>query len=80
MFNLGAIEVLAICAILGGILGIYFRDKSKSKWIGILLGVIGACITSVIFIKYVFTGFIAIPLYSLIGSWLFNFGFKKISS
>jgi hypothetical protein len=76
---LGGLEILIICSIIGGILGIFLRDKSRSAWIGFALGAVGAAVTSYVLVQTVFASFIAIPFYSLLGSWLFNFLFKKIS-
>lgn len=77
---LGGLELLVLCAIIGGIAGIFFRDKSKSKWIGFALGFVGAIIVSYMLVLFVFQSYIAIPFYSILGSWLFNFVFKKISN
>jgi len=72
-------EVLIVSGIVGGVSGILFRDKSKSKWIGFVLGFIGGIITTLILLYFIFKTYIAILLYSILGSWYFNFIVKKIS-
>jgi hypothetical protein len=75
---LGGLEILVICSIIGGVLGIFFRDKNRSAWIGFVIGAVGAAVTSYVLVETVFASFIAIPFYSLLGSWLFNLIFRKI--
>lgn len=78
---LGGLEILAISAILGGVLGIYFRNKTTTKPIlGIVLGVLGALMTSYLLVEFVFASTLAVPVYSILGSWLFNFSWAKIKS
>ena len=79
MYMLGGLEILILCAIIGGIAGIFFRDKSKSGWVGFVLGFVGAILVSYILVQTVFQSYLAIPFYSILGSWLFNFIFKKLS-
>jgi uncharacterized membrane protein HdeD (DUF308 family) len=76
---LGGLEILAICSILGGVLGIFFRDKRRAKWLGFILGAIGAVITSFILAQFVFQSLFAIPLYAALGSWLLNTLFKRVA-
>ncbi len=76
---LGGLEILAVCSILGGVLGIFFRDKRRAKWLGFILGAVGAVITSFILAQFVFQSLYAIPLYSILGSWLLNTLFKKVA-
>jgi uncharacterized membrane protein YeaQ/YmgE (transglycosylase-associated protein family) len=75
---LGGIEILVLCSIVGGVFGIFFRDKKRSGWLGFIIGAIGAAITSYLLASFVFASLIAIPIYSILGSWVFNVIFKKI--
>ena len=76
---LGGLEILALCSILGGVAGLFFRDKKTKAWIGFLLGMIGAAVVSFLLAQFVSQSLLAIPVYSILGSWLFNLVFKKIS-
>jgi|GEM_PF-2202733 len=76
---LGGLEILVICTIIGGVLGIFFRDKRRAKWLGFVLGAFGAMITSYVLVQFVFQSLFAIPIYSILGSWAFNAIFKQIA-
>ena len=76
---LGGLEILVLCSILGGICGLFFKDKKTKGWIGFLLGMIGAAIVAFLLAQFVFQSLLAIPVYSILGSWLSNLIFKKIS-
>lgn len=76
--RLGGLEILAICAIMGGLLGIAFRDKKRGAWVGFVVGAVGAIITTYLLIELIFASYLAMPVYAILGSWLFNLLFKKV--
>ena len=75
---MGGLEILVLGAIIGGILGIFFRDKRRAAWVGFALGAIGAMVTSYVLVELVFASLLLIPVYSVLGSWLFNYVSRKI--
>ena len=76
--NLGGLENLIVCTIIGGIFGILFRDKTKSKWIGLIIGIFGAIISTFLLSYLVNISFVGVIIYSIFGSWIFNLVFKKL--
>ncbi len=79
MFTLGGLEILVLCSIIGGVVGVFFRDKKRRAWVGFVLGVAGAILTSLLLVEFVWASYIALPVYAVLGSWLFNWIFKKLS-
>ena len=77
--GLGGSEVLLLSGIIGGVAGLFFRNKSKSRWIGFGLGFVGAIFTTYIMILFIPQFYQAYPFSSILASWFFNFVFKKIS-
>ena len=74
------LEILVGCALLGGLLGITFRDKKQKAIVGFVVGLVGAVITTFALVQFVFQSYLAMPVYAVFGSWLANFVFKKINS
>jgi uncharacterized membrane protein YeaQ/YmgE (transglycosylase-associated protein family) len=79
MLVLGGSEILLICAILGGVVGYFRRNKSRKNGalVGIILGVVGSLITNVLLVSFVFQSYLAIPVYAIFGAWLFNYIWSK---
>lgn len=79
MFALGGLEILLISAILGGVVGYFKRIKNKKNGalIGIILGIVGAIVTNLLLITFVFQSYLAIPVYAIFGAWLFNYIWSK---
>jgi len=77
---LGGMELLVICALLGGVCGYFFRNKSSKngKLTGVLLGVVGALVITYILVTYVLQSYFLMPVYAVLGAWLFNFVAAKI--
>lgn len=79
MTQVGGIELLALCSIAGGGIGYFIRNKATTTPVlGIVLGVLGAIITSILLIQFVFQSIFALSVYSALGAWLFNFVWSKI--
>ena len=80
MMVLGGIEILVLSMIIGAILGYFFRDKSKNvkPIVGVGLGALGALIVGYVLVMVLFKSYIAMPVYAIFGSWLFNFIFAKM--
>ena len=76
---MGALEILALTAIIGGVLGLFFRSKSTKAWIGFALGAIGAAVIAWLFASFVFQSILAIPVYGIFGSWMFIYIYQKIA-
>ncbi|WP_343668460.1 hypothetical protein [Chitinophaga sp.] len=80
MFSLGGSELLLICIILGGVIG-YFRrnkDKKNGALVGIILGVVGSIVINIIGITFILQSYLAIPVYAILGAWLFNYIWSKL--
>lgn len=79
MFALGGIEILLICAIIGGVVGYFKRNKGKKNGalIGIILGVVGAIVINILLVTFLFQSYLAIPVYAILGAWLFNYIWSK---
>lgn len=79
--NMGGLEILVLCSIIGGVLGLFvFRDKNVKAWIAFSLGAVGAALTSFMLVSILFASYLAIPVYSVLGSWLFNLIYKKMAN
>lgn len=79
MQSLSGIEILTISAIIGGITGYFIRNKKITQPVlGIILGVVGSIVMSILLVSLVFQSLVAIPIYSIFGAWLFNFIWAKI--
>ena len=82
MFMLGGSEILVICAIIGGLIG-YFRRNKRQKngaLVGIILGLVGAIAVTLLLSKFVFQSLLLIPVYAIIGALLFNYGWAKLQN
>jgi len=79
MFMLGGLEILFICAIIGGIFGYFRRNKSRKygTLIAVILGIVGAIVMNLLLVTFVFQSILAIPVYALLGAWLFNYIWSK---
>jgi uncharacterized membrane protein YeaQ/YmgE (transglycosylase-associated protein family) len=80
MFMLGGSEILLICAVIGGIIG-YFRRNKRQKngaLIGIILGFVGAIVVTLLLSRFVFQSYFLIPVYSIIGALLFTYSWAKL--
>jgi len=79
MFMLGGLEILFICAIIGGIFGYFRRNKSRKygALIAVILGIVGAIVMNLLLVTFVFQSILAIPVYALLGAWLFNYIWSK---
>ena len=77
---MSGLEILIVCSVLGGLLGITFRDKKRKPWVGFVVGAIGSAITTFILVQTVFQSYLAMPVYSILGSWLFSLIFKKVDN
>ncbi len=79
MFALGGIEILLICTIIGGVFGYFRRNKNKKNGalIAIVLGVIGAVAVNLLLLTFVFQSYLAMPVYAILGAWLFNYIWSK---
>jgi uncharacterized membrane protein (UPF0136 family) len=75
---MGGLEILAISTLVGGVLGFFLRGKKIKPIIGILLGLTGAIIMGYLLTEILFKSFLAIPVYAIFGSWLFNFIIAKV--
>ena len=75
---MGGLEILVISTVVGGVLGYFFRSKKVKPIIGILLGLTGAAIMGYVLTELVFQSILAIPVYAIFGSWLFNFIAAKV--
>ncbi|UPK66680.1 hypothetical protein [Chitinophaga filiformis] len=75
MFALGGTEILLICAIIGGVIGYFRRVKNRKNGalIGIILGMVGAVVVNILLITFVFQSYFAIPVYAILGAWLFTY-------
>ncbi len=72
---IGGMELLVICALIGGVSGYFFRNKNSKngKAIGILLGIVGALLVTFLLVTYVLQSYFLMPVYAILGAWLFNF-------
>ncbi len=43
---MGGLELLVICSIVGGLFGLVFKAKATARWIGFMLGMIGAVVVT----------------------------------
>ena len=79
MFAFGGSELLLICTIIGGVVGYFKRNKNKKygALIGIILGVVGSVVMNLIGITFIIQSYLAIPVYSILGAWLFNYIWLK---
>jgi uncharacterized membrane protein YeaQ/YmgE (transglycosylase-associated protein family) len=80
MFMLGGSEILVICAIIGGIIGYFKRNKRQKNGalVGIVLGFVGAIAVTLLLSTFVFQSYYLIPVYSIIGALLFNYAWAKL--
>lgn len=79
MFALGGTEILLICAVIGGVIGYFKRNKNKKNGTltGVILGVVGSIAIAVLLTIFLFQSYLAIPVYSILGAWLFNYIWSK---
>ncbi|SEW45858.1 hypothetical protein SAMN05428988_6154 [Chitinophaga sp. YR573] len=79
MFQLGGSELLLICAIIGGVVGYFKRNKNRKNGalIGIILGVVGSIAITILLITFLFQSYLAMPVYAIFGAWLFNYIWSK---
>ncbi|SHN40415.1 hypothetical protein [Chitinophaga sp. CF418] len=79
MFALGGTEILLICSIIGGVIGYFKRNKNRKNGalIGIILGILGSIVVNILLITFVFQSYFAIPVYAVLGAWLFNYIWSK---
>ena len=82
MFMLGGSEILVICAIIGGIIGYFKRNKRQKNGgvVGIILGLVGAIAVTLLLSKFVFQSLLLIPVYAIIGALLFVYGWAKLQN
>ena len=80
MFMLSPLELLVICSVIGGIIGYFKRNKRQKNGalVGIILGFVGAIVVTLLLSNFVFQSFFLIPVYSIIGALLFNYGWAKL--
>ena len=77
---MGALEILVVTAIIGGVFGLFFKSKLTKAWIGFALGAVGAAVIAFLLASFVFQSILAIPVYGIFGSWLFNYIYKKVKT
>lgn len=72
MLALGGTEILLICAVIGGVIGYFKRNKTRKNGtlIGIILGVVGSIVTTVLLITFLFQSYLAMPVYAILGAWV----------
>lgn len=77
---MGGLEILVVSSLIGGILGYFFRSKSKniSPLAGIVLGFIGAVIMGFVLVEILFKSLLAVPFYAIFGAWFFNYIIAKL--
>jgi len=79
--GIGGSELLVICALIGAVTGYFCRNKNSKNGavIGVVLGIIGGLVTSFLLAMFIYGSLIAMPLYAILGAWLFNLAWSKIS-
>ena len=80
MFALGGLEILAICTIVGGVIGYFLRKKNRKNGtlIAIILGLLGSIVVNFLLLTFLFQSLLAIPVYAILGAWLFNYVWSKL--
>lgn len=74
----GSGSSLGITIMIGAISGYFFRDKN-GKLTGVILGIVGAFLITLLLSHLVLEGMLFMPAYVILGAWLFNFTSSNIS-